>query len=238
MQDEVGGARVERRGVFVEQQDTRRLQRRHQQADGLALAAGEQADAVAEAVLQAEAEGRQAFLETVAHRCLHRPAETATGTATLRQGHVLLDGEVLAGTRHGVLEHPRDAVGAGPDRLAGDVFVVDQDLPAVDRQVAGYRVEEGRLAGAVGADHGDELAGRDVQRQAAQGAGLDGGAGVEGDLQVLRAEHGQAPFLPSRRFFIIGITRATVTSTAVTRFRSWACKPMKSLFSARAMKKR
>ena len=237
MQDEVGGARVERRGVFVEQQDARRLQRRHQQADGLALAAGEQADAVAEAVLQAEAEGRQAFPETVAHRCLHRPAETATGTATLRQGHVLLDGEVLAGTRHGVLEHPRDAVGAAQTGLrvtssssiricplsigrSPDTALRKVDLPAPLEPITVTNWPAGMSS--------DSRAGR----------GSRWGAGVEGDLQVLRAEHGQAPFLPSRRFFIIGITRATVTSTAVTRFRSWACKPMKSLFSARAMKKR
>ena len=35
-----------------------------------------------------------------------------------------------------------------------------------------------------------------------------------------------------------GITRAMVTSTAVTRFRSCALRPMKSLLSAAAMKKR
>ncbi|MGV8783588.1 hypothetical protein ACV35H_33285, partial [Pseudomonas aeruginosa] len=55
-----------------------RAQLRHPQADGLSLAAGEQADAVADEVLQAAAEGHQAVAETGAARCLPRPARPAT----------------------------------------------------------------------------------------------------------------------------------------------------------------
>src|SRR5690606_29330537 len=124
------------------------------------------------------------------------------------------------------------------DGFAGDVGAFDLDAPGIDRQVARHGIQEGRLAGPVGADDRHELPAGNFQRQPAQRPRLDGRAGVEGDFQVLCAQHGQAPFLPSRRRFIMGMTRAMVTSTAVTRFRSWACRPMKSLFRASAMKKR
>ena len=60
---------------------------------------------------------------------------------------------------------------------------------AIDHQVAADGVEEGRLAGAVGADHGDELAGGDLQVQSAQHPVLDRRAGVEGDLESFGAQH-------------------------------------------------
>ncbi len=69
-----------------------------------------------------------------------------------------------------------------------------------------------------------------------------GRARVEGDFQVfVRATYSGASVLarPSHgRLSMAGTTRANVTSTAVTRFRSCAFRPMKSLFSASAMKKR
>ncbi|KAG1165630.1 hypothetical protein G6F35_018674 [Rhizopus arrhizus] len=65
LQHEVRRARVERRGVLVQQQDARRLQGRHQQADRLALAARQETDAVGKAVFQPQAQGGQAFAETV-----------------------------------------------------------------------------------------------------------------------------------------------------------------------------
>lgn len=49
---------------------------------------------------------------------------------------------------------------------------------------------QGVNTGAIGADDGDELPGRNVQRHAAQGAGFDRRAGVEGDFEVLGAQHG------------------------------------------------
>src|SRR5690606_20774153 len=84
-------------------------------------------------------------------------------------------------------------------------------------------------------DHGYELAAGNVQRKPLKCLGLDRRAGVEGDFQVLCAEH-QLYLLRVRRCLISGMTSAITTSTAVIRFRSCACKPMKSLFRARAMK--
>jgi hypothetical protein len=64
--------------VLVQQQDARGLQRRHQQAHGLALAAREQADAVGQAVFQAQAQRGQAFavqLAVLALTALLRPRD-------------------------------------------------------------------------------------------------------------------------------------------------------------------
>ncbi|CFW05466.1 Uncharacterised protein [Bordetella pertussis] len=179
--------------MLVQQQDARRLQRGHQQADRLALPARQQADAVGQAVLQPQAQGRQPLAETLAHRRLDGPAEAAPGAAHLGQRHVLFDGQVFAGARHGVLENPRHASGALPDRLAGHVGIVDAYGAGVDRQVAGDGIEKRRLAGSVGADDGHELAVRNVQRQPAQRARLDRRAGIEGNVQILGAQHVRPP---------------------------------------------
>src|SRR5262249_17428178 len=68
------------------------------------------------------------------------------------------------------------------DRLA-----LEADAAGLRHGVAGDRVEERRLAGAVGADEGDDLAGRDAERDA-----IDGGQSAEadrdlGDLEERRA---------------------------------------------------
>ena len=189
LQHEVGRARVERGGVLVQQQDARRLQRRHQQAHGLALAAREQADAVGQAVFQAQAQDGQALAEVVAHLGLDGAAQAAEGAAALGQGHVFLDGQVLAGARHGVLEDAGHALGAGPHGQARHVLAGDLDAALVHGQVARDGVQEGGLAGAVRADDGDELAVGNVQRHAAQRPRFDGRAGVEGDFELLCAQH-------------------------------------------------
>ena len=106
------------------------------------------------------------------------------------QRHVLFDGEVFTGARHRVLEHACHALGAGPHGHACDVHAIDGDSAAVHRLVARNGVQKGGLAGPIGANDGDELPGRNVQRHAAQGAGFDRCAGVEGDFEVLGAQHG------------------------------------------------
>src|SRR5690606_23058723 len=238
LQHEIGRARVKRRRVFVEQQDAGRLQRRHQQADCLALPPGQQPDTVGEAVFQPQPERGQPFAKALAHRGLYRAPETAARAPQLRERHVFFDGQVFAGAGHGILEHARHAAGALPDRLARDIGALDLDAAGINGQVARDGIQKRGLAGAIGADDGDELAARNFQRQAAQRAGFDGRTGIEGNFEVFCAQHGQAPFLPSSRRFIMGMTRAMVTSTAVTRLRSCAFRPMKSLLSASAMKNR
>ena len=58
IQHKSGGFRVECGGVLIEQQDFARLQAGHQQAHGLALAAGKQPHAVGEAVFQPQLQQR------------------------------------------------------------------------------------------------------------------------------------------------------------------------------------
>ncbi len=75
---------------------------------------------------------------------------------------VLEDGHVLEGCGH--LEGAADA----EPRMrfggrVGDVDAVEDDAPFARPQIAGDAVEEGRLAGAVGADEADDLARFDMQ---------------------------------------------------------------------------
>jgi hypothetical protein len=98
----------------------------------------------------------------------------AASTARLAVGvehraQILGDGH--ARYRHGVLEgheqaHPRALVGVG----LGDVLAVEDDLALghLEVGVAHDRVGQGRLAGAVGAHEGVDLAPAHGQLQAAQ----------------------------------------------------------------------
>src|SRR3546814_19928321 len=61
-------------------------------------------------------------------------------------------------------------LGTLPDRLPGDVLVIDGYGAAIDGQVARNRVQKGRLARPIRADDRDELACGNIQRQAAPGA--------------------------------------------------------------------
>ncbi|GEM_PF-4533679 len=193
LQHEVSRARVQRRSVLVQQQDARRLQGCHQQADRLALAAGQEADAVGQPVFQPQAQGGQAFAETVLHRCLDRPTVATARAAHLRQRHVLFDGQVFAGAGHRVLEHAGHAPGARPDGLARDVHAIDVDPARIHGQVARHGVQKRGLAGAVGADDSHELARRNIQRHAAQCAGFDGRAGVESNFEIFSGQHFSTP---------------------------------------------
>src|SRR3546814_16413393 len=71
-------------------------------------------------------------------------------------------------------------LGTLPDRLPGDVLVIDGYGAAIDGQVARNRVQKGRLARPIRADDRDELACGNIQRQAAPGAGFYGRAGKIG----------------------------------------------------------
>src|SRR6185437_6387217 len=71
--------------------------------------------------------------------------------------HVLEDGHVLEGRRH--LEGAADAE---PFMLlrgrVGHIAAIEQDAAARRPEIAGDAIEEGRFAGAVGADEADDLA--------------------------------------------------------------------------------
>ena len=90
-------------------------------------------------------------------------AEVGAGEA-----EVLGDGEI--GGHRRVLEHRGEAAAAG---IAGTVqgrrLAVDADRPGIGAQHAGEDLDERRLAGAVGAEQGVDLAGRDGEVDGAQG---------------------------------------------------------------------
>ena len=75
---------------------------------------------------------------------------------------VLLDGELAEDA--GFLRQVAHAE-AGPavHRQRGDVLAVEQDLAVVGRDLAGGHAEAGGLAGAVGAEQADDLAGVDLK---------------------------------------------------------------------------
>ncbi len=79
---------------------------------------------------------------------------------------VVLHGQ--AAEDRGLLRQVADAEPrAAVHRHGGDVEAVDLDRPLVDRHEAGDHVEAGRLAGAVGAEQADRLAGAHAERHAA-----------------------------------------------------------------------
>ena len=81
LQHEGRRLRIERGGVLVQQQHVRRPQRRHQQADGLALPAGRQAHAVAQALFQPQVQVRQLVAQQRAQPGPHGAAQAAVLTA-------------------------------------------------------------------------------------------------------------------------------------------------------------
>src|SRR5690606_9910038 len=132
----LGGAGVERSGMLVEQQYTRRAQCSHQQTDGLALATRQQAYAVGQAVFQPQSQYRQTFAKLVAHGFLYGRTQPAAFTTAIGQGQIFFNREIFAGARHGVLEYPSHAFRTRPDRLPCYVLPVDDDAAAVNGQVA------------------------------------------------------------------------------------------------------
>jgi hypothetical protein len=174
----------ERCGVLVEQQQARGLERSHQQADRLPLAAREQAHAVCSRFSSPRLEDATAGRGSA--RAVPDPAPTGCRAARRAPGQcqVLLDGQGLAGAGHRILEDARHQRAALPCTHARDVDVVEGDAAAVDEQVSAQRIEHRRLAGAVRADDGDELAAGDRQVEPAQRAVLHRGARIEGQPQI------------------------------------------------------
>ena len=57
-------------------------------------------------------------------------------------------------------------------RGVGHVAAVETHVPGIDRKQSGQRAQQGGLAGAVGTEQGDDLAGRDGKVDAVQHADL------------------------------------------------------------------
>ena len=230
LRNELGHAGIEGGGVLVEEEHARRRQRRHDQRQRLTLAAGEQHHPVSETVLQPEAKRGDTLAEQRAPRGGERVAEAARRAAGGGEREILLHGELAAAPGERILKDARDLAGAARGRLAGDVGAVDEDAPAGGGNVAGDGRQQRRLAGAVGADDADELAGVDGEVDAVERTLLQRRAAAEGDGKILDADHAAIPPRLSR-----GRISASATRTAVTRLRSDALRPMKSVDRANWM---
>ena len=119
----------------------------------------------------------------------HRGQPEGPANHTRAQVSVATDEDVVQGgqlTEHlGVLERTGDtAPGDLVRRQREQVFTVERD-PARPRTVEpGDQVEDGRLAGAVGADQREDLSIADLDAELAQG-----GEAAEADREIFDAEH-------------------------------------------------
>ena len=169
---------------LVEQQDARLRHQPARDREHLLLAAGEQSGAAVQPVAQARKSVEQAAIIG---------SISAPGREWAPSTQIVVDrqfGKHLPAFRHQREACGRDLMGLEPR----DAAVVEQDL-AVDRaQQAGQRPHDGGLAGAVGADHGDRLAGPHLERDVVQHRRR---AIAGGELE--RRQHRIARTLPGRR---------------------------------------
>ena len=223
---------VERGGVLVEQQQPRLLERRHQQRYRLPLSAGEQADLRCQPVLQPEIQLAQPLAVHVALLAVDVPAKPELFSAPVGESEIFFELHIRGGAHHGVLKDAPDERRALIVRETGDVVPVDDDRAAVHGPYARYRVEKRRLACAVAADHGDEIALFKMQIDARERPALVDRAGVERLVNMVDIEHHCpiASFCP--RFFArlnelldcfckYGTARNSATISAVKSLRSF-----------------
>ena len=190
LQDLFGRAGVQGGGMLVQKEELRVGHGGHHEGQGLALAAGEEADRLLHAVLEAHVQQGQAVTEGVLLGAGHmaEPAASSRG-----EGEVLLDGHAGGAAQHGVLEEAADDLRPLILREEGDVAPVQDDAAGIGIEAAGDGVEEGGLPCPVGADDRDEVARVEVEREVADGALFVHGAGVEGLGDVGDGQHVSAP---------------------------------------------
>ena len=153
-------------GRLVEDDDARLLEHGAGDRDGLALAAGEGRDLLAHRLHGAHRERAQGVGGLPLHAALVEGAELRLLAA---EEHVLHDVEVVA--QREVLVHDLDAEARRIARgVQGDRLAVEADVALVVGLHAGETLDEGRLAGAVVADEGGDLAGVGLEVDALQDA--------------------------------------------------------------------
>ena len=155
---------IERRRVFIEQQQFRRGQHRHQQGQRLPLSAGEEFNLLPHAIFKTEAEFGEVIAVAQPRRGRQSEAKAVAAPSPLGERKIFLDGHDAGGADQRVLKHPRDGACAFVRRLAGDILAVDDDCPGIRANLAGDGIEERALARAVAADDYREVAGGQLQR--------------------------------------------------------------------------
>ena len=112
-------------------------------------------------------------------------------------------------------------------RPARDVLAVDADRAAIDEEGAGDGVHERRFSRAVAADDGDEIAGREMERQIVKRGLFRDRSGIEGLGDVLNVEHHFTAFRAVWSFFWrSGKASAAPTRIAVKSLRSFGGIPI------------
>ena len=110
-----------------------------------------------------------------------------------RQAKIVLDAharEHVLGLRHESEAATDEAMGGE----AGDIRAVEPHRPRLDRRQAGDRLDQRRLARAVGTEHRDDLARCDAQRRAVD----DRHAGIVAGDEIAHLERGAHARLPPR----------------------------------------
>ena len=164
--------RVEAHRGFVHEQEFRAVDQRPRELDPAALAAAEGPRTVPRAVGQAQM--TQVLRDPRARLGARKAVQAGVKPQIAGDRHVEVQRRLL--------EHHAEA-GERRHGVAADVAAVDGDFAAVGDEQAGEQLEQGGLAGAVGPEQRDELAGVDAQVDAverlARPIGLDHLACVE-----------------------------------------------------------
>ncbi len=176
--------------MLVEQQKLRRGEHRHDERHRLTLAARQGLDAIAEAILEIEAEKRKPLAPSRAARRRKAEAKSAPARPQLGEQEVFLDAHARRRAGHRVLEDARDMAGALVQRLAPDVLAIEHDLARPDEELPGDGVEQRRFAGAIRADHDAEAARRKRKLDTVERDARIGRAGEEHLAQAVHREHG------------------------------------------------
>ena len=177
--------------MLVQQEDFGRHHGGHEQGQRLTLSAGQQTHRLAHPVLQPHVQ----LSQLVPEKGPVGPARAAEkgvlvlGGAQVGQSQILLDGHVGGGALHGVLEQPPQLPAALVLRLEGDILPVQHHGAPVGEEHPGDGVEQGGLARPVGAHHGDEVPGGQVEIYPVQRLLLVDGAGVEGLGDIVQLQH-------------------------------------------------
>ena len=185
----IGGFRVERRRVLIEQQQIRLTQGRHQQGQRLTLTAGQQADLARHAVLQTQTERCQLFAIERALLIRDARAEAALLAAAIRQRQIFLNAHRSGGAHHRVLKYSAEETRTLVLGQTGQVIAVQMDHAGIHRIHACNEVQRGGLARAVAADDGDKIAVLEGQVQVVDGTLFVYRARVEGLVNPFELQH-------------------------------------------------
>ena len=140
LQDLCGGCRVQRRGMFIQEQQFRLLQGGHQQGDCLPLSAGEQTDFRLHAVFQSEAELRKRCAVQFPLFLRDTPGECSAFGAAVRHSQIFFDHHGRRGAHHRILENSADVLGSLGLIFVRQVLTVKDDTPAVRLMYTGNEV--------------------------------------------------------------------------------------------------